>query len=466
MLRPEASMMRPVAHKQKINFRKMSTLSETLPTNSSPAAASRERETISAPKSELQQRYRRVRRFSEKLCETLEPEDYVIQTMPEASPTKWHLAHTSWFFETFILKQFFPDYQSPHPQYGFLFNSYYNAVGPFYSRPHRGLLSRPTVKDAFHYRSDIDLFVSELIESADEELLEKLRPILILGLHHEQQHQELMLTDIKHVFWQNPLRPAFRKRDAIKTAKAPAMEWLQFNEGIHWVGHEGPEFSFDNEGPRHRVFIPSFSLASRLVTNAEFQAFIEDGGYRRSDLWLSLGWNTVNERGWNCPLYWEKRDGKWFNLTLAGMLEVIPDEPLCHVSLFEADAFARWSGARLATEEEWETASSGLPLRGNFAESELFHVAPLASSEPTGKPAQMFGDVWEWTRSSYSPYPGYSAATGALGEYNGKFMCNQYVLRGGSCATSQSHIRSTYRNFFPPDARWQFMGIRLAKDLV
>ena len=445
----------------------MNTTCETLPTNSSSSATTIDvQQTSSSLKSELGERYRRVRHFSEKLCETLEPEDCVIQTMPEASPTKWHLAHTSWFFETFILKPFFRDYQSQHPQYAFLFNSYYNAVGPFYSRPHRGLLSRPTVKEVFHYRTDIDLLMSELIGSADEQLLQKLKPVLILGLHHEQQHQELMLTDIKSVFWQNPLRPAFRKRNVVKASKVPPIEWLQFKEGVHRVGHEGPEFSFDNEGPQHRVFIPSFSLASRLVTNAEFIAFIEDGGYRRSDLWLSLGCNTVNERGWNCPLYWEKRDGKWFNMTLAGMMEVIPEEPLCHVSLFEADAYARWSGARLPTEEEWETASSGLPLKGNFAESELFHVAPLASPESPGKLTQMFGDVWEWTHSSYSPYPGYSTAAGALGEYNGKFMCNQYVLRGGSCATSQSHIRRTYRNFFPPDARWQFMGIRLAKDIV
>lgn len=445
----------------------MNTSCDTLPTKSlSSAGAIGLEENSSSLKSELGERYRRVRHFSEKLCETLEPEDYVIQTMPEASPTKWHLAHTSWFFETFILKPFFPRYRSQHPQYEFLFNSYYNAVGPFYSRPHRGLLSRPTVKEVFHYRTDIDLLISKLIGSADEQLLKKLRPILILGLHHEQQHQELMLTDIKHVFWQNPLRPAYRKRTVVEASKVPAIEWLQFKEGIHWIGHEGPEFCFDNEGPRHRAFVPAVGLASRLVTNAEFLAFIEDGGYRRSSLWLSLGWNTVNERGWSCPLYWEKRDGKWFNMTLAGMMEVIPEEPVCHVSLLEADAYARWSGARLPSEEEWETAASELPLKGNFAESELFHVTSLASPEPTGKPFQMFGDVWEWTRSSYSPYPGYSAAAGALGEYNGKFMCNQYVLRGGSCATPQSHIRRTYRNFFPPDVRWQFMGIRLAKDLV
>ena len=445
----------------------MNTFAEALPTNCrSSAATGGTEEAIPTSKSELEQRYRRVRRFSGRLCETLEPEDYVIQTMPEASPTKWHLAHTSWFFETFVLKQFLPGYRPMHPQFAFLFNSYYNAVGPFYSRPHRGLLSRPTVKEVFHYRSDIDLLVSELIESSDEPLLAKLEPILILGLNHEQQHQELMLTDIKNVFWQNPLRPAFQKRGEIGRSPLPPMEWSGYEEGLYWVGHAGREFHYDNEGPRHRVFIQPFSLASRLVTNADFLEFIANGGYRRSELWLSLGWNAVKERGWESPLYWEKRDGKWFTMTLAGMTELAPEEPVCHVSLFEADAYARWSGARLPTEEEWEIASSNLPLKGNFADNELFHVAPLQSPVPGDKPVQMFGDVWEWTRSSYSPYPGYSAAPGALGEYNGKFMCNQYVLRGGSCATSASHIRRTYRNFFPPDARWQFTGIRLAKDLL
>ena len=416
-------------------------------------------------KPESLRRYVQVRDFSKSICETLEPEDCVIQAMPEASPTKWHLAHTSWFFETFVLKQFVPDYESVHPQYGFLFNSYYNTVGPFYSRPHRGLLSRPTVKEVFGYRADIDLLVADLIESADEELLAKLEPVITLGLHHEQQHQELMLTDIKSVFWQNPLRPAFRKRDPQKPQPAPALQWAEFEEGVYWVGHEGGGFSYDNEEPSHRVFVQRFELASRLVTNAEFLAFIEDGGYRRPELWLSLGWN-VKERSWEAPLYWQKRDGKWHTMTLAGMTELVPEEPVCHVSLFEADAYARWTGARLPTEEEWEIASSELPLRGYFVESGIFHVAPVVSSTSASYLAQMFGDVWEWTRSSYSPYPGYAPVAGALGEYNGKFMCNQYVLRGGSCATSQSHMRRTYRNFFPPEARWQFSGIRLAKDLI
>jgi len=432
----------------------------------SPVVESEPTEANPASRSGLERRYRHVRDFSGKLCETLEPEDYVIQTMPETSPTKWHLAHTSWFFETFVLKRFLPGYRPQHPQFGFLFNSYYNAVGPFYSRPHRGLLSRPTVKEVFQYRSDIDRLVSGLIESADEQLLAKLEPILVLGLNHEQQHQELMLTDIKNVFWQNPLRPAFQKREEVRISPVPPIDWLKYEEGLYWVGHAGREFSYDNEGPQHRVFTQPFSLASRLVTNADYLEFIGNGGYRRPELWLSLGWSAIKERGWESPLYWENRDGKWFTMTLAGMTELVLEEPVCHLSMYEADAYARWSGARLPTEEEWEIASSGLPPKGNFAESGIYHVTPLASAVPGDKPLQMFGDVWEWTRSSYSPYPGYSAAPGALGEYNGKFMCNQYVLRGGSCATSESHIRRTYRNFFPPDARWQFTGIRLAKDLV
>ena len=336
-------------------------------------------------KDELRRRYLEIRGFSKKICETLEPEDFVIQTMPEASPTKWHLAHTSWFFEVFVLKRFFPDYQSLHPQYGFLFNSYYNAVGPVYPRLHRGLLSRPTVKEVFQYRSDIDLLVSELIESADGQLLAELEPIITLGLNHEQQHQELMLTDIKSVFWQNPLRPVFRTRNWKEAQPVPTMNWLKFEEGLYEVGYEGPGFSYDNEGPRHRVFVESFQFASRLVTNAEFLTFMEDGGYRRPELWLSLGWNSVKERGWDAPLYWEKRDGEWQTMTLAGMVGLLPEEPVCHVSLFEADAFARWFGARLATEQEWEVAAAGLSLTGNFAENELFPCGAARFSSAHGR---------------------------------------------------------------------------------
>jgi ergothioneine biosynthesis protein EgtB len=311
----------------------------------------------------------------------------------------------------------------------------------------------------------VDTLVEEIVENADDSQLEALAPLIILGLNHEQQHQELMLTDIKHVFWMNPLRPAFREREADEGETSPRRGWRRYKEGIQPIGHTGKGFCFDNERPRHRVYLKPFAIASRLVTNREYLAFMENGGYRRPEFWLSLGWNTVNERGWNAPFYWEERGGSWWMLTLAGMREVQPDEPVCHVSYFEADAYARWAGARLPTEAEWEVASMDVPLRGHYADSGHFHPAAVSEPAPTDALQQMFGDVWQWTQSSYAPYPGYATAPGALGEYNGKFMCNQYVLRGASCATSKSHARRTYRNFFPPDARWQFMGIRLAKDL-
>jgi ergothioneine biosynthesis protein EgtB len=414
----------------------------------------------------LMKQYQAVRQFSRAICETLVAEDYVIQTMPEASPTKWHLAHTSWFFETFVAKPRLPNYRSLHPQYAFLFNSYYNAAGKMHARPQRGLISRPTVADTYAYRKYVDEMVEKLLETADEKQLEDLAPLIILGLNHEQQHQELMLTDIKHVFWMNPLRPAFRQDKISAGVPAEGLGWRSFKEGIYSIGHDGTGFSFDNEGPRHQVFLRPFSLASRLVTNREYLCFMEQGGYKRPELWLSLGWNTVNERGWNAPFYWEQRDGKWWMMTLSGMREVRWDEPVCHVSYFEADAYARWAGARLPSEAEWEVAAEDVPIEGNFAEGGYFHPAPVRDDSPANSLQQMFGDVWQWTQSSYSPYPGYAPVAGALGEYNGKFMCNQYVLRGASCATPKSHARRTYRNFFPPDARWQFMGIRLAKDII
>ena len=409
-------------------------------------------------------RYRYVREFSEKLCETLEPEDCVVQTMPEASPTKWHLAHTSWFFETFILKEALPDYAPIHPRYAYLFNSYYNAAGKMHCRPKRGLISRPTLGETLEYRHRVDDFIGEIFKKPT--IVEKFAPIVVLGLHHEQQHQELMLTDIKHVFSENPLRPVFRQPSVRKSAPVPPMPWPTFAEGVYQVGYKGAGFHFDNEGPRHRQFVGTFQLAPRLVTNRDYLEFIEDGGYRRPEFWLSLGWYTVNEQHWEAPLYWEKRDGRWSVFTLAGMRELDKSEPVCHVSYFEADAFARWAGARLPTEFEWEVAAANLPCAGNFVERESFHPRPVDEVAAVQPLAQVFGDVWEWTSSSYSPYPGYAPTSGALGEYNGKFMCNQYVLRGGSCATSQSHIRKTYRNFFPPNVRWQFMGIRLARDVA
>jgi ergothioneine biosynthesis protein EgtB len=392
----------------------------------------------------------------------LQPEDCVVQTIPEVSPTKWHLAHTSWFFETFILKDALPGYSPINVQYAYLFNSYYNAAGKMHCRPKRGLISRPTLRETLDYRDRVDSLMDAVFQNAA--LVERFAPIITLGIHHEQQHQELMLTDIKHVFSENPLYPVYRERSAQVSAPVPPIKWLSFKAGVFEIGHNGDGFCYDNEESRHREFVEDFHLASRLVTNGEYLQFIEDGGYNRPEFWLSLGWFTVGEQHWNAPLYWGHRDGGWSAFTLSGLRELDKSEPVCHVSYFEADAFARWAGARLPTEFEWEVAAENLPYTGNFVDEEIFHPKPLDSSTSRQPIAQMFGDVWEWTRSSYSPYPGYVAAPGALGEYNGKFMCNQYVLRGGSCATAQSHIRKTYRNFFPPNARWQFMGIRLAKD--
>jgi ergothioneine biosynthesis protein EgtB len=410
-------------------------------------------------------RFHEIRNFTNALCANLEPEDFVVQSMPDVSPTKWHLAHTTWFFETFILKKFVSEYHAEVPEYAYLFNSYYNAAGDMHRRDLRGLISRPTVRDAQRYRASIDAHIDNLLSDADEDLIDQIEPILILGFHHEQQHQELLVTDIKHVFAQNPLYPVFRERQIdIATPKPAPMRFLDFEETTVEIGHDGSGFSYDNESPRHRALVPAFSIASRPVTNGEYIAFIEDNGYARPEFWLSLGWMTVNEHGWQAPLYWVKRDGAWWNFTLSGFRPVDESEPVTHVSYFEADAFANWAGARLPTEFEWERAASDYPVEGNFVENEAFHPRPAPASVQARDLHQMFGDVWEWTRSAYSPYPGYRAAPGALGEYNGKFMCNQYVLRGGSCATSRTHIRRTYRNFFQPEKRWQFTGIRLARD--
>jgi len=420
---------------------------------------------------QLRDRFHQLRTFTDALCAGLEPEDYVVQSMPDVSPTKWHLAHTTWFFETFILKKFIAGYQSTIPEYAYLFNSYYNAAGDMHRRDLRGLISRPTVKEAHRYRASIDAYIDDLLSNVDETLLNEIESILILGIHHEQQHQELLITDIKHVFAQNPIHPVFRERKINSRAERMIpMQFVHFDETTAWVGHDGHGFAYDNEGPRHQVLIPAFSLGSRPVTNGEYMAFIEDNGYKRPEFWLSLGWMTVNEQRWEAPLYWNKRDGAWWNFTLSGFRPVDESEPVTHVSYFEADAYANWTGARLATEFEWEHATMNCSIEGNFVENELFHPALVAveSALSADKSArhlqQMFGDVWEWTRSAYSPYPGYRAVPGALGEYNGKFMCNQYVLRGGSCATSRTHIRPTYRNFFQPEKRWQFTGIRLARD--
>jgi ergothioneine biosynthesis protein EgtB len=387
--------------------------------------------------------------------------------MPDASPTKWHLAHTSWFFETFVLAAAVPDYQPPDPMYRYLFNSYYVGAGERHCRPKRGLLSRPTVAEIYQYRAHVDAHMIALLERLDASQCAPLASVVMLGIHHEQQHQELLLTDIKHVFSVNPLRPAYAVTcdPQVDSDATSALGWRPYPEGLAWIGHAGEGFAFDNEGPAHRVFVEPFQLATRLVTVGEYLAFIEDGGYVRPDLWLSEGWATVQAQGWQAPLYWEQVDGVWWMMTLAGMRPIEVREPVCHVSYYEADAYARWAGARLPTEAEWEIASGDAALAGNLVERQAWHPLPVGSAASPNVLNQLFGDVWEWTQSPYTSYPGYRPIAGALGEYNGKFMCNQFVLRGGSCATSKTHIRPTYRNFFPAFARWQFTGMRLAKDI-
>jgi ergothioneine biosynthesis protein EgtB len=411
----------------------------------------------------LSERYAAVRRQTASLCTPLETEDFVVSSMPDVSPTKWHLAHTSWFFETFVLAPFDPAYASPNPRYSFLFNSYYVQAGERHCRAQRGLVTRPTVREVFAYRAHVDEHMHALIERIGGDAAHPAAAVIELGLHHEQQHQELMLTDIKHVFWTNPLHPAYAAPPPPRVAPdaAPA-RWHRSPEGVYRIGHAGPGFAFDNEGPHHRVFVEAYEIASRLVTNREYLAFIEDGGYRRPDLWLSNGWAMVRDRGWEAPLYWARRGDAWTEFTLAGDGPLELDDPVCHVSYFEADAFARWAGCRLPTEAEWEVVAAAAPLAGPFVEARRFHPAPAPAAAASG-PTQLFGDAWQWTQSAYVAYPGYVAPAGAIGEYNGKWMCDQWVLRGASCATPRSHARATYRNFFPSDARWQFAGVRLAR---
>ncbi len=406
-------------------------------------------------------RFSGVRRATESLAEPLSPEDAVVQSMPDASPAKWHLAHTTWFFETFILARL-PGYVPFHPQYGYLFNSYYEALGERHPRAERGLMTRPSLADVLRYRAHVTERVVELIEARREDLGE-LSTLLELGLEHEAQHQELLLTDVKHLFGKNPLYPVYREAPAEPRRPAPALGFEAFAGGVVELGHAGDGFAFDNELPRHRVFLEPYALATRLVTNGEYLEFIRDGGYRRPELWLSDGARVVGERRWAAPLYLRGEGGAEPELfTLSGLRSVAAGEPVCHVSFYEADAYARWAGARLPTEAEWEHAARGVSMNGNFVESGALHPrGAVAAGAPL---LQVFGDVWEWTASAYLPYPGFRPAAGAVGEYNGKFMSNQMVLRGGSCASPAGHLRATYRNFFPPDARWQFSGIRLARS--
>ena len=406
--------------------------------------------------------YQRVRAFTQQLTEGLAPEDMVVQSMPDVSPTKWHLAHTTWFFERFILMEHLPGYVPLNDTYLYLFNSYYQQAGERHCRDQRGYISRPTVAEVMDYRRHVDAAMTRLMTDADPARRAVVEPLVTLGMHHEQQHQELLVTDIKHVFSVNPLRPVYRERARPPAGSAEPQGWVAFEGGVHEIGHDGSGFAYDNEGPRHRQFVEPFELADRLVTCGEYLEFMEDGGYRRPELWLSLGWAAVQENEWSEPFYWEQRDGEWMIFTLSGMRAVDPAEPVCHLSYFEADAFARWAGARLPTEAEWEVAANGVEPEGNFVDEGRFH--PVAAPAGSGL-RQLYGDVWEWTSSAYSPYPGFRPAAGAVGEYNGKFMVSQLVLRGGSCATSRSHIRPTYRNFFPPEATWQFTGVRLAREL-
>jgi ergothioneine biosynthesis protein EgtB len=419
-----------------------------------------------ADRTALQAQLHQVRRESEVLTANLTPEDQSIQSMPDVSPTKWHLAHTTWFFETFVLNRFDPDYRAFDPAFAYLFNSYYEAAGPRHPRPERGLLSRPGVATVAAYRAHVDAALSRLVERVSADAWRAAAPLVELGAHHEQQHQELILMDIKHVFSVNPLLPAYQPPPPAPQTERSAAGRIEFAAGLVEIGHPGSGFAFDNETPRHRVWLDQFALATDPVSCADYCAFIEDGGYRRPELWLSDGWATVCREGWSGPLYWSRDAGQWVIFTLAGRRPLDPAEPVCHVSFYEADAFARWSGKRLPTEAEWEVAAAGLPLAGNFADARQLHPRPAERAAVRGvRLRQMFGDVWEWTQSPYVAYPRFRPAEGAIGEYNGKFMSGQMVLRGGAAVTPKGHVRATYRNFFPPTARWAFSGLRLAEDI-
>jgi len=416
----------------------------------------------------LAQAYESIRGASLALAAPLSPEDCQVQSMPDASPTKWHLAHITWFFETFILERFEPDFRPFNPGFRVLFNSYYQGVGEMHPRPQRGLITQPTLAEVIRYRHEVDARVQSLLGARDDAAIAEL---VTLGLHHEQQHQELLLTDIKHALGFSPGHTPYAKRWPMTSVRAQPLRWHACEGGLIEHGHDasldGP-FCFDNETPRHRTYTAPFELASRPVSYGEFLAFIEDAGYRRPELWLSMGWDWVRSGQRRAPLYWREVDGRWMHHTLQGDIEIDPRTPVCHLSYFEADAYARWADARLPTEVEWEHAARRLrntTARANFADRGAYH--PLPGEDAAGdEPVQMYGDVWEWTQSSYGAYPGYRPLPGAVGEYNGKFMCNQYVLRGGSCATPAGHVRASYRNFFPPDAQWQFSGLRLARDIA
>jgi ergothioneine biosynthesis protein EgtB len=457
-LRQIPEQIRRVAIGNAVPYGTDSILEETMSVDQ---AAARPRSSAAKGRAEtLSKRLFQTRDCSSSLAEPLSDEDQVVQAMEDASPTKWHLAHTTWFFEAFLLTRSDPDYKVFDEDYAYCFNSYYEGKGERHPRPHRGLLTRPGAADVRAYRAYVDEALARFLDDggASGEVLD----IVELGINHEQQHQELLLTDILSLFASQPLRPTYTNAQIAEADKAHLAQFIAFDGGIAEVGHDGNSFAYDNEGPRHEALIQPFRLADRCVTKGQWLEFMDDGGYEHHAHWLMDGWSMVNAEGWRAPLYWQEHNGEWMQMTLSGLRPVDPAAPVAHVSYYEADAFARWAGKRLPTEFEWEHASQGLAEEGRTLGSGAFRPSP--AGETDGTLQQMFGDVWEWTQSHYSPYPGYRPPEGAVGEYNGKFMCGQFVLKGGSCATPDGHVRRTYRNFFYPHQRWQFKGLRLAED--
>ncbi len=407
-------------------------------------------------KTDLAADYRSIRAETERICALLQTDDYQLQSIVETSPPKWHIAHVTWFFEAFVLPDFLSNYQPFHPEYSYLFNSYYETVGKMHPRPVRGMLSRPTVEEVYRYRAYVDEKMLELISVVNDAQWQDFAFRVTLGLNHEQQHQELLFMDIKHNLSVNPLRPAYSERLEQRQGETTLINWIERLGGVVENGYSGSGFAYDNETPRHRVLIQDHKLASRPINNEEYLAFINDDAYSRPEFWLSDGWSHIKQHGWQQPLYWENIEGEWWHYSLGGMRKMNLHEPVSHLSFYEADAFTRWAGKRLPTEAELESMLSEQPLEGNFTNHRVLH--PLSGE------GQWYGDVWEWTASPYAPYPGFKPLAGSVGEYNGKFMCNQMVLRGGSCVTPPGHMRASYRNFFYPHDRWPFTGLRLAED--